>query len=266
MNAGFRLLGLTLSLLTMACGGGSDDSLDGEPIYFTEGRVTDSASAPISGAEVSVVLDTRKFAATTDGNGIYRLKLPQNFSYPSSFVGVVKKSGYLPNLLYFGSSGGKPTTSSSTSFTLATATDADVVFEKGLFVTHLGDDSFGGSANSQLQVPASGLAWFDKFAYTAAMKSKYRTLCLSMTARGVQSQSSNNDLISVSADGAPGTYAVQTLTDTDVAGGYSGLGNCFDVSRFLDGTPVQVQINSGTRNGSDYDDFEFINVVGKLMP
>ena len=252
-----------IGIAIAACGGGGESGIDGNPAFVTSGKWVDQSGNPIAGATVAVQLD-KLYAVTTDASGGFELKIPQDYAYPRYFAGSISKTGFLPSPIFFEFNGQSQTSSAQgKSVSTRATTDADVVYASGIGVTHLGDDSFAGSANSQLQIAASGTFWIDKFVISPEQKAKYNQLCVSIVARGVQS-SSREDLISLSKNGAPGTYLVSTLGDSDADGAYSQLSNCFSLSSFAAGDTIQLQINSGNKRGSDYDDFEFINVLGLL--
>ncbi len=254
---------LSICMAITACGGGDELGIDGKPAFVNSGKWVDQSGNPIAGATVSVQLD-RVYAVVTDASGSFELKIPRDYAYPQYFAGSISKAGFIPSPILFEFNGQSQSSSvQGKSVSTRATTDADVVYMSGIGVTHLGDDSFAGSANSQLQLSASGTFWIDKFVISPAQKSKYNQLCIFMLARGVQS-ANNDDLISLSKNGAPGTYLVNRLLDSDPGGAYSQLSSCFSLADFAAGDTVQLQINSGNKRGSDYDDFEFTNVLGLL--
>ena len=263
----FCAFGISLTVAMTACGGGEGSGVDGNPAFVTSGKWVDGAGAPIAGALVQVELD-KVYSTVTGGDGAFTLKTPQNYGYPRYFAGSISKLGYLPTPIFFESNGTSFSSSvQGKAVATRTSTEADVVFSTGIGVTHLGDDSFSGGANSGLQLVASGLVWLEKFALTGSQKQKYKTLCVQMLARGVQSISSK-DYVSISLNGQPGTYEVQQMSDSDPAGSFSAQQYCFGITRFAADSIIQVQINSGNDDGrrSDRDDFEFTNVLGQLAP
>ncbi len=253
-----------IALALAACGGG-EQGVDGNPAFVTSGRWLDATGAPIPGAVAKVQLD-KEYSAVTGADGGFELKIPQDYKYPEVFAGSISKPGYLPTPIFFTFIGSNRSSSvEGKSIQTRATTVADVVYSSGIGVTHLGDDSFGGSANSQLQLAAVGTFWIDRFVLSAEQKSKFKSLCIAMSARGVQS-TSNEDLISLSRNGAPGSYLVNVMSDSDTSGGYSQITTCFSIATFAANDTIQLQINSGNKRGSDYDDFEFTNVLGVLKP
>ena len=264
--------------LLSACGGGgggdvgdgSDGTSSGD--WVTSGKVADSAGAGVSGAVVSLTLGQKTYSATSDANGRYALHTPRNLDYPPAFAGSVSKPGLMPAPVFFAySSGQLQVDSASANPTLPAQTEADLVFPKGVGVTHLGDAQFGtGGFNSQLQLPSSGLYWNDASPLTPAQASKYKSITLSFYARGVESQAGDKckDLVSVAdADNPPGSYIVKDLPGSDPNGGYTRISVTFALSSIGAGHSVLAQLNSGACASGDLgDDFEFVSVVGKLAP
>lgn len=252
------LAGVTLA----ACGGGEDEQVDG-PAWVIQGRVVDASGAGVGGATVSVALD-KTYTASTGADGAYELKTPREYAYPAYLSGIVSKAGYLPKPLLLSYANGL--LAASANISTRPTTDADLLFASGLAVTHLGDSNFSGSVNSQFQTPtASGTHWFDKATLSAGQKAKYSRLCVSFHAKGVQSGTNVQDLVSISRNGEAGTYLVQAMPATDASGAYSVVNHCFSLATFAAQDLLQVQINSMQTSPGDYDDFEFIAVTGLLQ-
>jgi hypothetical protein len=57
------------------------------------------------------------------------------------------------------------------------------------------------------------------------------------------------------------------MSDSDLSGGYSEASYCFSLTPFTAGDRIDVTIESGNDGlgGQDYDDFEFVSVVGSLL-
>ena len=235
------------------------------PTVSITGTVLAEDKTPVQDASVSVNLQDKNYTTKTNSIGSYILELPQDYQFPTFFAGTIQKQGLKPSTILFNYAEKKLSTVSGTnSPTLAVAKDSDVIIPSGLNIHHLGDDSFGGTVNSQLQVAAEGVSWAaNAFVYTQELKQKYAKVCFSFNARGVQS-TSNKDTISISDASHVGTSLSLLLDDSLQNGSFSTQDKCFSLSSFPVGSTVSVQVNSKSRNSSDYDDFEFINLMGSL--
>ena len=236
-----------------------------EPNWTTGGVITDPAGTPIENATVSVPLKDKVYSGNTNRTGEYTLTLPQTAMAPR-FAGTLKISGFKSETLVCDFSG-DDLICSGTSPKLMPTTEADIVFPKGLTVIHLGDDSYAGSANSQLQVRASGLIFEDSFNLTQAQLSKYRYLTVSMYARGVQiSKEGYHDTIALGtrSDFESGkTGNTQTFAATAEDGSFTSVSYRFDLSGLSPGE-IALRIYSSQLTPPDYDDFEITNITGKL--
>jgi len=236
-----------------------------EPNWTTGGVITDTAGTPIENATVSVPLKDKVYSGNTNRTGEYTLTLPQTAMAPR-FAGTLKISGFKSETLVCDFSG-DDLICSGTSPKMMPTTEADIVFPKGLTVIHLGDDSYAGSANSQLQVRASGLIFEDSFNLTQAQLSKYRYLTVSMYARGVQTASthtSNEIALGTRSDFESGKVAnTQSFAETAADGSFTPVSYRFDLSSLSPGEII-LRINSSKHSTGDYDDFEVTNITGKL--
>jgi len=239
-----------------------------EPNWITGGVITDPAGTPIENATVSVPLKDKVYSGNTNRNGEYTLTLPQTAMSPR-FAGTLHKTGFKSETILCNFSG-DDLICSGTSPKVTPTTEADIVFPKGLTVIHLGDDSYGGSANSQLQVPSSGLIFEDSVNLTQAQLSKYRYLTVSMYARGVQTEStetSNKIALGTRSDFESGKVVnTQSFVETAADGSFTTVSYRFDLSVLSPGE-ITLRIYSGLSadNPSDKgDDFEITNVTGKL--
>lgn len=241
-----------------ACGGGEGDALDG-PVWITSGQVVDLNGAPVSGATVGVELD-RVYSSSTDSNGRFTLRTPRDYNYPEYFAGYAQKAGHMPGQIFFQyQSGNLASSASGASVTTPVATAEDVFLPAGVSVVHLGDDSFGGAVNSQFQKRAQGIYWEDYFTLAAAASEA----CVSFFAKGVETETRLDNVISISKNGQPGTFQVLDLRDSPTNGSYENQTHCFSLNGYQVGDRIRVAINSGIEYG-DYDDFEFVGVTAKL--
>jgi hypothetical protein len=256
-------IALTASALLGACGGYlEDEELPSDCIV--SGIVQDDAAQPLADARVTVEVVNMVLEATTDASGRYELTMPVALAYPAKFAGTATKGGYLPQPVVFSRSGVSCPTVDGASTQLRALSERDIVFPAGVGVTHLGDGVFTGDINSQLQVPTSGVVWTDGFTRTGATQQQYGRLCVSFLARGVQAVRQNT--ISVAREGQPAAEAT-LMTDTDPNGNYSQASYCFSLAAFAADDRINLTITAGN-SGSllDYDDFEFVSVIGTLEP
>jgi len=231
-----------------------------EPLWITAGHISDPNCYLIAGANISVPLSDKVYSATTDDYGDYLLYIPQSVKFPNFFAGTVYKDGYLPNIIEFEYSDGKLYYYDSSPI-LQQSTEADIIFWKGLTVTHLGDDTYSGSANSQLQVPDSGLTFEESFTLSSQQISKYQYLTVSMYARGVQTGEDCDNKIVV--ENTKKIYP-KTFSDTAEDGSFTAVSYRFDLKSLSPGATVLKIYSGGCLTGSDHDDFEVTNITGKL--
>lgn len=137
--------------------------------------------------------------------------------------------------------------------------ETDISVNNAHKVIHLGDASFEGTANSQLQVTSSGL----RYSWTvppinSRTLASYDNLCIFLTARGVQTSSGNRNTISLADN-------IISLPDTSPDGLFTLIKNCFPISKLSTmRAQSSLTIVSGNRGASDYDDFEVANIWGRL--
>ena len=273
----------TMGMLTLltACGGGGGGGNSGgggtnAQTLTASGNVTDaSTSAVIPGAVVDIPLQNSTPTGGTDSAGHYSLTLP-NGGLPKFIAGTVNIANYLPGIVLFEYGNGQlaPLSPGANNAALVPIrVGKDVVFLNGLSITHLGDDDFSGTENSQLQVPASDLIWKDRFRLTAEQKTNFQTLTVTLYARGIQSDApkfycdliglgNNVDLNGVLTDITP-----QPLTPTAADGSFTKITHTFSLSGLTADTDAHLQILSGNAcasGGADHDDFEFVAVTGEL--
>lgn len=275
-----KLIVVLLFLVLQGCGGGGTDSTlgsqpatnqppstssSGNGAKTVTGYYLDSSGNPISDATLDVNVESSSGKAVvsvkTNQNGQWSATFPPGVTYPSTFVGTLRKDGYRTKEVVFALSnnGNIATMSNGTEVAVALgATDVSVL--DGYKVVHLGDASFVGTANSQLQVATSGLrkSW-SLPRVNARLMAGYDDLCLYMLARGVQTSDGNANTIKVTDLSLP-------LPDSSSDGSFSWLKTCFPTAKLSTiGTGNDLTISSGSRSGTtDYDDFEVVNLWGRL--
>jgi hypothetical protein len=260
----FTVTAIAACVLLSACGGFLQE--EAAPVAqdcVVGGVVQDIQSQPLEGVSVAVQLD-RLYEATTDASGRYEFVIPPASAYLAQFAGTATMDTYLPKPVVFKRTGACPAALEQP-LVMRQLVASDILFPQGIAVTHLGDDVFAGEVNSQLQVSASGLQWSDGFTYTGEMQAQYTRLCVSFQARGVQS-SLKEDTISLSRNGDGQVVESLRMSDTDSSGDYTEASYCFSLAPFTAGERIDVTIASGNGGLPDYDDFEFVSVVGSLLP
>ena len=268
-----------LAILT-ACGGGGgtgSGTTGSAPAQSltASGQLTDaSTGAAVPSAQVDVPLRTSDPTGDSGADGKYSLSLPNN-GLPQYLVATVNKDGYLPGTLFFEYVNGQlqPLTTGSNDAALVPIQSKHVLFLNGLNVTHLGDGDFGGTANSQLQAPISGLAWNDSFTLSAAQKTLYTALTVKLYARGVESGTPkfycDQIVLGNNIDTPTGkvTGATQPLTMSATDGSFTQISHTFPLNSLAADAVAHLQILSGKQcenSASDYDDFEIVTVTGEL--
>ncbi len=231
-------------------------------VWIVKGRVQDTDNRIVENAKVSVLLENTEYSTKSNKNGEYTLKLPQDFKYPEHLSGIIHAEGYKPTTLllsyknkelYIDQESNNPI--------MKKMQEQDVIFFNGLKVIHLGDDAFGGNANSQFQVKAQGIIWKDSFTYSAAKKAKYDEICISLMGKGIQTDNRTLNTISLSKSNQTDTIVTQPLKASSDLGEYSNLEHCFSLQNF--NTDEQIYLSIKSHNGVvNYDDFEMINIEG----
>lgn len=139
-------------------------------------------------------------------------------------------------------------------------------------LTHLGDDQYGGPANSKLQVATSGLATAQPLGvFTQQLKDQYKTAYVEFSARGMQTESQQcatqyENRIGLSATGASSSAEVVKTVQpgaSNADGSFSRFSIPIDLSEFPVGSTIKFVASSGqcASGGTDHDDFELTAVV-----
>ncbi|MEQ1844239.1 MAG: hypothetical protein ABL983_01525 [Nitrospira sp.] len=272
------------SFLLHGCASESSDSTQ-DPVSCTNcvgvlGSLIDQNGAPIQGAKVALQLGLKEYSAGTDTQGRYSLEFPTD-SLPVYLSAYAYKAGFLPKGIPLVYSGGTLfTVNGSNNVQTRAATDRDVVYLKGVALTHLGDGQFNGGVNEQLQIPAQGDVWLDSFALTAQQRAAYSTLTISMSVRGLECSSVIASIYQVKQSGQTVQPSPQVLGGAPASGSFGPLTKTFslagmeagEVFFFIRTDPVNAQtiatVPGGcpgrTASSGDKDDFEFIEVLGRL--
>ena len=286
MNA-LTKLSATMAILAIltACGGGGgggSGTTGGAPAQSltASGQVTDaSTGAAIPGAQVDIPLQASDPTGNSGTDGKYSVSLPNN-GLPQFLVATVNKANYLPGTLFFEYVNGQlqPLNTGSNDAALVPIQSKHVLFLNGLSVTHLGDDIFGGAANSQLQAPlstvGSGLLWDDdSFTLTATQRTSYNFLTVTLYARGVESGTPKfycDQIVlgnSIDPTGKVTGATPQALNVSAPDGSFTQISHTFPLTSLAADTVAHLQILSGKQCGnsaSDSDDFEIVSIIGEL--
>ncbi|WP_310628502.1 carboxypeptidase-like regulatory domain-containing protein [Limnohabitans sp.] len=262
----------TLGLLT-ACGGAGSGNASTNNTSSTSqtvsGRLLDEAGKPVADATLDITLQSASenltIKKTTNAAGEWSAEFPKSFDYPSSFVGTFSKASFRPTPITFSYTNSKVVALSDGNGNLkATAlTPEDVIVVESQRVVHLGDASFGGSANSQLQANSSGLShqWVVKSLNSSRRwLASYDNLCFYFLARGIQINDGNKDTITLGD-------ATSSLIDSPDSGEFGWQRSCFATQGLIPLIAMDqtLEIRSGTRTGSsDYDDFEMVGFYARL--
>jgi len=254
---------LMLGFALGACAPAEEEGASDTPSVYS-GKAT-TGSAPLSDAEVLFDIGGQSFRAVTDAAGAFSVDFGNILgSAPPYIAGTLYKDGYLIQTINLSNSNGR--VRGSDLLTTGPLGSQDVAIlnpasSGPLYrITHLGDQNFTGSANSQLQVSSSGTRINVRLGpISKAQVAQYPAgLCLVLDVRGLENVAQptritlNSQSQNMNASASDGSFSRQSYCFTDV---YSG-----DASRFN-----TLIIESGNNSsGTDYDDFEFINVTGSF--
>jgi hypothetical protein len=260
-----------MGVLGMA-GCSSDDSPPNNNVSLT-GLVTDQNGAPVPDAKVAVQLGGGEYATTTNASGGYSVEFPLT-DLPTYFSGYAYRTGFLPKSIPLIFSGGTVfTVNSSNNVETQATTSNQIIFEKGVHLIHLGDDTIDGLATTQFQIAPIGDTWTDTFTLTAQQKSSFNTLTITFEARGVECSSAVIRLVETATQAGP---LQQVLDATPLNKSFATLTNSFSLLSLPAGSVTLViqsntitsqtapTISGGTCPVGGKDDFEFIEIIGTL--
>jgi len=180
--------------------------------------------------------------ATTDASGSFSLVAPRAL-LPDSFVLVVTKNGYQPNVVIYNNN---DEFAIDTEIELVEKSNDFVLIETQPKVHHVGDDIFIGAQNSQFQRSTEGLSISRTFNVNATQAAATRA-CLRWVAKGIGS--SNAILIN-------GRF-LSTTPATNTDGSFSAQSISFAISGVLVEGSNTFEIRSSDEN-INFDDFEFV--------
>jgi hypothetical protein len=215
------------------------------PVEFTilTGRVRDAEGEPLEGVNVAVSLRQQTFDTLTDTDGDFELTLPGE-NLPNNFLVLLTRDDLLPqglNVNY------DDETILIVNTNLVPATSDFYVVGEVDALTHLGNDEYTGSINSQFQKSTDGIHYQTSFNLTPAQASA-NDVELRLLAKGLQR---DNPLI-------VNDQRIGFLNQSATSGAFSET--VFPIPNALLATNNTLQIESHY-DGSDYDDFEFARIV-----
>lgn len=256
-------LALMLGFALGGCAPAEEEGASDTPSVYS-GKAT-TGTAPLSDAEVLFDIGSQSFRTVTDAAGNFSVDFGNILgSAPPYIAGTLYKDGYLIQTINLSNSNGRVRGSDLLTTGQLGSQDVAILNPASsgpLYrITHLGDQNFTGSANSQLQVMSSGTRINVRLGpISKAQIAQYPAgLCIVLDVRGLESVAQptritlNSQSQNMSPSASDGSFSRQSYCFTDV---YSG-----DASRFN-----TLIIESGNNAaGTDYDDFEFINVTGSF--
>jgi hypothetical protein len=233
------------------------------------GTIKDTNGQPIAGAAVQMPFGQNSFwGSDTDSKGKFEFDArASDFAGVSPVAVTVFKDRFLPVTYFFTSvdDGDLLEVAPSASNSPRPLASNEFVPTNAHRLWHVGDASFSGSANSQLQVATTGLsAAFPVTQWNASMRSQFRTATITFVARGIQTSSGNPNRIGLFVEGLNVTSYVAP-GDSDASGGFSSYTITVNLpTNFGDGR-LMFAIISGAA-GSDADDWEIGQVLVRLNP
>jgi hypothetical protein len=270
---------LCLGLALAACGGADDP--DSSPaatqqpatgFALVKGQLVDASGAALGQAKVYMPFGRdQAWGADTDAEGRFTFQArASDFAGVSPVALVIDKPGYRPRSLYVrsvqaGSTYAVPTGAASAPAALGPGE----YVPQGLFgLLHVGDDSFTGSANSQLQTRSRGrIVDFGVVTWSDDLKARYRQAIIEFAGRGLQGSTCTTQIGLAAFDPAAGV-AIPRYTnpgDSDISGGFSSFALRLDVTGFPVGTPIRFVVMAG-QCSRDLDDLEITDVVVRFVP
>jgi hypothetical protein len=245
MKASVNLAVGIVALLTLVIAG-CEKASEPEPCRRYSITVNNSYSSPIEGASVSIQTSSGTYRENTSSKGKATLTIPNDVSLPEYVVLTIDHSSIMPEGRSYS---GDENTSVSKSITCSRAPSRILV--KDVTLHHTGDDNYGGSENSQLQIPTEGKSISYSFNLSSIPSSMPH---IRFFARGVQYKTeviingiTTDRFIDSPSDGSLGRYSFQLTADP------------YTVFRVGNNT---LTIKSGVRESDgDWDDLEFCSLL-----
>ena len=226
-------------------GGNASD----ERIGTVFGRVTDAESgAPLPGSVIRLdLLEAVAVTAIANDQGEYSLAVP---SVPDDFALSASRLGYAPSASNVQSAAVEKGRL-EVNFALRKLSEEVVVTEPAPELHHLGDDVFDGDINSQFQKSSEGNGFETRFDLSDRQIAPYvQQAEVRMLVKGVQRR--HGMVIN-------GTLLTKRLSKAPRDGGFGEFVAAIDPALLRVGENT-FRILCAPPVGSDFDDFEFVNV------
>jgi hypothetical protein len=171
-------------------------------------KVLSPTSSPLKDASIFLQTRSQNYVATSGSDGMARFQIPNTVALPPLVVFVVTHSIIMPEAITC--PGGQNATADRVVSTVAMPAHPLV---RDVYLHHLGNDLYGGEANSQLQLPTEGTSVSYPFSLSALPASMPR---IRLFGRGIQYPtvvSINGKVVSTlgnsSSDGSLSFYSFQ---------------------------------------------------------
>ncbi|MDX2122912.1 MAG: carboxypeptidase-like regulatory domain-containing protein [Gemmatimonadota bacterium] len=237
------------------------------------GRIRDGVGQAVSGVSVRVPVRTGYYGATTNSQGKFEIIVPltglQNVSPVAVFA---VKDGFRPYYAWY------TELAEGASYIFSTPDDRPFTeLDVGEFVppglvtlVHLGDGTYSGSANSQLQVDARGtdLAYHIT-TWTPELEAFATRVVVTFSARGIETTQPDGgcpgNAVVVITDA--GVYEWATPSNSDPSGDFSGYALAYNLPSIQPGQDIYLRLISGAwADGDQGDDFEIAGVLVRFEP
>lgn len=266
-----------LAMSMAGCGGGHDAGADSDGVVSLHGNVTVCPASSNAKAKVSLPYgDGQGYDVTTNADGSYVLQVDTAKVKGVNPVALtVESENCEPENVYVDNiksavPSGKLDTPATTMHNLGPA--EFVLPPPWRPLTHLGDDQYGGPANSNLQVATSGLNTVQPLGVlTQQLKDQYKTAYVEFSARGMQTESQQcatqyENQIGLSSTGTSSSAEVVKTVQpgaSNADGSFTRFSVPIDMSEFPVGSTINFVASSGqcASGGTDHDDFELTSVV-----
>jgi len=246
-----------VSNISVSC----EDDIDPNELTISGTVLDENTGLPISGAKVKVELlnsdGDQTESVLTNSSGNYSLGVDVR-DLPSRFLAIISEENYIPETYTIDEAESMNWTVNAQLEPLGGNT---VVMEIDPSLHHLGDGSFSGSVNSQFQRSTEGTSYSVSFELNSNQltSSAYK---LYITAKGLDFQNfvkMNGATIGfLSSSPFDGPFDIDSISD----GSFDT--ETIAVSMFNLQESNTLQISSVQNVDTDYDDFEFTNVLLKF--
>lgn len=253
-----RLAGLAiLVILSHAC---TADDIVGPPPAGSariSGTIRDSDGTSVPDASILIPFgDGLAYTVNTDGRGRFSMLVPAaDFAGVSPVIVFAIKDGYRPLAAWYESlEDGRSYNFNSTEVGGLTTLGPGEYVPAGLAtLVHVGDDSYGGEINSQLQVVSRGISVGYKITtWTSELAATATSATVRFLARGVQADVCPLTQVAL---GSPLEYVPVFLQKSAADGGFTGYTVTMNLPSIQVGMDIALFVASGWCM-NEYDDFE----------